>query len=138
MKNFNTWQEFEEFVRDILENHNIKVEFRKVFSDGKRKYEIDIIGSSSRYVLCFDCKFYGKGRRRVNRLRQEARKHIEKVKQFNNIKKDNRIYIPVIVMFLDDSLLNEEGCLFVPYFKLNNFLKNIESYIEMLEIKTFK
>ncbi len=124
---FSSWQEFEEFVKNILEHFDFEVEFRKVFRTD-RKYEIDVIAYGKRFILCFDCKLYGQKRSRVSSLRREARKHFIRTKEFEKLHK--KPCIPIIVTFFDDALLFEEGCIFVPYFKLNNFLNNLDVYLE--------
>lgn len=126
---FKTWQEFEEFTKDVLDKHGFETEFRKVFST-ERKYEIDIVAYSRGLILCLDCKLYGKHRYRASSLKQQARLHKERVQEFR--KKTGQKCIPIIVSFLDDNLLLEEGCLFVPVEKLNDFLNNIVFYLEEL------
>lgn len=125
---FNSWQEFEEFVKGVLKRHNFKTEFRKVFSDEKRKYEIDVVGYHPRFILCLDCKFYGKGRKRRGRLKREGKKHSEKVKALEKIQ--DKKCVPILITFLNDELILDESCLYIPAEKLNDFLNNIYSYLE--------
>lgn len=133
-KNFENWQEFEKYTENVLRKFRFDIDFRKVFSDEKRKYEIDIVGYGEKYILCLDCKLY-KNKDRINSLKEEAKKHYKKVEKFKEIKEDEKDFIPIIVTFLDDSLLIEKGCIFVPYFKLNEFLNNIHFYLEELKYK---
>lgn len=128
MNNFNSWQEFEEFVKEILEKHDFEIKFREVFSDNKRKYEIDVVGYHPNFILSIDCKFYGASRRRTSRLKQEARKHLEKTRILEE--SVNQKCIPIIITFLDDELIMDENCLYIPVQKLNNFLNNIYFYLE--------
>ncbi|MFB6088759.1 MAG: hypothetical protein ABEK36_03205 [Candidatus Aenigmatarchaeota archaeon] len=128
---FGSWQEFEEYTRNILEKFRFEVEFRKVFKDPERKYEIDVIGRGKQFIICIDCKFY-KNKGRVNALRKEAKKHIEKVHRLKDLEDENKDYIPLIITSLDDSMLIENSCLFIPHFKLNNFLNNIHIYLDKL------
>lgn len=127
--NFADWQSFERFVKQILEKFDFEIEFRKVFrAEGSSKYEIDLVAHNQKIVLCFDCKFYGKARHRVSSLRAEAKKHAKRSAEFERIIKKR--CIPVIITWLDDPLLIESGCIFVPINKLNDFLNNAHAYLE--------
>lgn len=125
-----TWQEFEEYIRDVLSYHNFDVKFRKVFRTPERGYQIDAIGYRKDLCLCIDGKHYGQGRHRASSLRSEAKKHyyrcIEHEKLFG-IKS-----IPVIVSLIDDNMTVEGGCIFVPIDLLNDFLLNLDSYLDEL------
>ena len=131
-KNFMSWGEFEEFTRDILENFDFLVEFRKVFEFRGRKYEIDVVGHRKDLILCLDCKLYKKGKSRVSALKRQARIHYERTKALEKL--EGKRCIPIVVTFLDDSLLFEENCIFVPVEKLNDFLNNLDFYLEELNV----
>lgn len=123
-----SWQEFEEYIRDILQHHDFNVKFRKVFRTPERGYQIDVVASRSDLCLCLDAKKYGKGRHRSSSLRNEALKHFERCQAHEamfGIKS-----IPVIVSWLDDSLMIENGCIIMPYNALNDFVLNIDAYLE--------
>ena len=130
---FSSWQDFEEFARDVLVEHNFDVSFRRVFSNEKRKFEIDVVGERLEFFLCIDCKLYGKGRPRVSSLKAEARKHSQRTREFARL--NGKKSIPALVTFFDDDLRREEGCIFIPHDKLNSFLLNIEYYVEWFDSK---
>ncbi|MCD6367525.1 MAG: hypothetical protein J7L45_00390 [Candidatus Aenigmarchaeota archaeon] len=125
---FSSWQEFEKFVKDVMEKFGYEVDFRKVFFSNGRRYEMDVVGYGKDFVLCIDCKLYGAGRHRISQLRREARKHYERVKEFEKI--EGKISIPIIVTFWEEPLITEEGCMFVPITKINDFLRNVYFYLE--------
>ncbi len=128
--NISSWQEFEEFTRDILEFHGFKVEFRKVFRNMIRKFEIDVLAEKSGICLAIDCKHYGFSRHRRSQLRSEALKHRQRCREFEKI--EEKKVTPIIVSMLDDDLLLEYGCIFVPIRKLNDFLVNYVDYLDIL------
>ncbi len=130
-----SWQEFEELTRDIRELHGFKVEFRKVFRNQDRKFEVEVVATKDDWCLALDCKLYGRSRYRRSQLRSEAEKHSIRCKE---LEKQIRMRVtPLIVSFLDDDLLIEYGCIFVPITKLNDFLINQERYMEALPIGSF-
>jgi hypothetical protein len=123
-----TWQEFEELLRDILDQHNFEVKFRKVFKHGGRGYQIDVVGYRKDLCVCIDGKKYGRSRHRTSSLKTEATKH------YNRCLAHDEAFglrsIPVIVSWLDDSLMFENGCFFVPVAMLNDFLLNLDSILD--------
>ncbi|HMK47105.1 MAG TPA: hypothetical protein VK436_10810 [Methanocella sp.] len=125
-----TWQEFEEHIRDILSCYDFDVQFRKVFKSGGRGYQIDVVGLRRDLCLCIDGKKYGRGRRRESSLKAEAAKHYNRCLAHEDafgIKS-----IPIIVSWLDDNMVVENGCIFVPVYMLNDFLLNLDAILEEL------
>lgn len=123
-----TWQEFEELLRDILDQHDFEVKFRKVFRYGGRGYQIDVVGYRKDLCLCIDGKKYGRGRHRTSSLKAEARKHYDRClvhEEAFGIRS-----IPVIVSWIDDNMGYDSGCIFVPVAMLNDFLLNIDAVLD--------
>ncbi|WP_230739202.1 restriction endonuclease [Methanooceanicella nereidis] len=125
-----SWQEFEEYIRDVLSHHDFVVKFRKVFKTPERGYQIDVVGLRNDLCLCIDCKKYGRGRHRSSSLKTEAKKHYDRCVAHEEAF-DVRS-IPIIVTWLDDNLMIENGCVFVPSHMLNDFLLNLDSYLDMI------
>jgi hypothetical protein len=125
-----TWQEFEEYIRDILSHHDFEVKFRKVFKAGDRGYQIDVVGYKKDLCICIDAKKYGRGRHRSSSLKNEAKKHYDRCVAHEDTFKIRSI--PIIVSWLDDDLMIENGCIFVPSFMLNDFLLNIYGYLDTM------
>jgi len=125
-----TWQEFEEHIRDILSYHDFDVQFRKVFKAGGRGYQIDVVGLRRNLCLCIDGKKYGRGRNRKSSLKSEAMKH------YNRCLAHEEAFgvrsIPIIVSWLDDNMVVENGCIFVPVHMLNDFLLNMDAVLDEL------
>ncbi|MFQ5888218.1 MAG: restriction endonuclease [Candidatus Hydrothermarchaeales archaeon] len=130
-----SWQEFEELTRDIMELHGFVAEFRKVFRTRERRFEIDVVAEKGESCIAIDCKRYGYSRYRRSQLRSEVEKHSLRCREFEKLKEKK--ITPVIVSFLDDDLVVENGCIFVPIKKLNDFLMNLEYYLDILNPGSF-
>jgi hypothetical protein len=122
------WQDLEEITLEALEAHGFECEFRKVFVNGSR-YEIDVLARKGKLVLAFDCKHYLRIKSRKSVLRREARKHHARCVKFSEITGEK--VVPIILTFLDDSLLYLEGCIIVPLRALNDFLLQAAYYLEL-------
>ncbi|MFQ5975170.1 MAG: restriction endonuclease [Candidatus Hydrothermarchaeales archaeon] len=114
-----SWQEFEELTRDIVDLYGFKTEFRKVFKNKKRKFEIDVVAEKENFCFAIDCKRYGHSRYRKSQLKSEALNHSTRCKEFEKLK--GKRIIPLIASFLDDDLVVENGCIFVPIKKVKRF-----------------
>jgi hypothetical protein len=123
-----TWQEFEELLRDILDQHDFEIQFRKIFSHGGRRYQIDVVGYRRDLCLCIDGKKYGRGRHRASSLKSEAMKHFSRCQAHEEALGIRSI--PVIVSWIDDNLMFENGCFFVPVAMLNDFLLNMDAVLD--------
>lgn len=127
---FERWQEFEEHIQEVFETHGFNTEFRRVFQTPSRKYEIDLVATRYDRALGVDCKLYGETWYRESRLRKEARLHTERCHEYSQV--SGRPTTPIIVSWLDDNLLIEDECLFVPYPALNDLLSNLDYYMSEL------
>ena len=125
-----TLQGLEEFTRTVLEAHGYECDFRKIFRNKHRKFEIDVIAKNKHYILAIDCKRYIKTKSRANALKKESKKHFERCVEYTIITKE--YVIPVIVTLLDDSLFSANGCIVIPVISLNDFLLHIDNYLEIL------
>lgn len=125
-----TWQEFEEYIRDILQHHDFDVVFRRVFKKDGRGHQIDVVGYRKDLCLCIDGKKYGRGRHRSSSLRKEALKHYERCLVHEEVYKIRSV--PIIVSWLDDNMVVENGSIFVPVHMLNDFLLNLDTCLEEL------
>lgn len=123
-----SWQEFEEYIRDLLEHHDFEVQFRKVFRTPYRGYQIDAVASRKGLCLCIDGKKYGRSRRRSSSLKEQAKLHYERCMAHEDLSGVRSI--PLIVSWLDDDLMVENGCIFVSIDRLNDFLLNLDAYLD--------
>jgi len=135
------WKEFEEVSKKIFEENNFKV--RKNFRfKTSRRYEIDILAISSRYVFCVDCKQWGRGRNKMPGLKLAAREQENRKKDFEKFIRKNPIAknmleidtkkqksYSVIVTLFQENLIKENETFIVPIWKLNSFLIETEKYL---------
>jgi Holliday junction resolvase-like predicted endonuclease len=125
-----TWQEFEEQIRDVLECAGFATHFRKVFVAAGRRYEIDVVARRFNTTVLIDAKRYGKARPRSASIRAQARKHLVRCSEFDHVFSVGSV--PVIVSWIDDALLSEDGCFIVPFDKLEDFVVHLESYVDSI------
>jgi len=121
------WQEFEEFVREVFNEHGYETDFRVVFKDKEGKTEIDVVAEKFGRVVAIDAKKYSESWHRTSALKCQARKHAERCERFSKLR--GKEVIPVMVSFIDDSIFYHSGCIVVPIDKLNDFLLNIDAYL---------
>lgn len=125
-----TWQEFEEYIRDLVEHHDFEVQFRKVFRTPRRGYQVDAVAVRGGLCLCIDGKKYGRSRPRSSSLKEQAKLHYERTLAYGEMAGVRAI--PLIVSWLDDSLVYENGCVFVPVDRLNDFLLHVDAILDEL------
>jgi len=127
-----SWQEFEELIREILERNDFKTDFRVVFKDEHGRAEMDVIGEKFGILIGIDAKRYNRGWYRKSALKRQAEKHCERCSRFARL--TGKRIIPVIVSLIDDEIILHKDCLIVPFKALNDFLVNIEYYLEEMGI----
>jgi Holliday junction resolvase len=132
------WREFEKAVAGIFEANNFKVRQNFVFKT-KRKYQIDILAVGERIVLCVDCKRWSMGRYKKAGLKNAAKIQEERVSELINFLRKNlfakqmlkikaqKFYSLVVTLFEED-LFEENKTFFVPVWKLNSFLLDMEKF----------
>ncbi|RLI87350.1 MAG: hypothetical protein DRO98_04250 [Archaeoglobales archaeon] len=125
-----SWQEFEELAREILEAHGFKTAFRVVFRDEYGRSEIDVVAERYGLILAIDAKCYTHTWYRASVLRREAKKHVQRCKRYEKV--SGKSVVPVILSLIDDGIVSHEGCIVVPFQAFNDFLLNVEAYIDEL------
>jgi len=132
------WKGFERTVSEIFLANNFKVKQNFIFKT-KRRYEIDVLAIGERFVFCVDCKEWSKGRYKKTGLRYAAESQEERLKQLKKFLKKNLLarqsmkinlekqkLNTLIVTLFEEDLLKENETFFVPIWKLNSFLLNLE------------
>ena len=134
------WKEFEELIRKILENHDFE-SFHNFRFRTKRKYEIDILANRDDLILAVDCKKWRRGRYKKTNLKYAVKSQKERVKKLisflnknfiwkNKLKISKRTkFIPLIVTWFEEDLIQYDNVFIVPVWKFNNFLLNLSEYI---------
>lgn len=122
-----SWQEFEENIKKVLEQHGFETKLRFIFKDEKGKSEIDVLAVRHNTILAIDAKRYTARWHRKSALKKQAEKHVERCKRYSKLV--NWKVIPVIVSLIDDSIVFHEECIIVPFESLNDFLINLHAYL---------
>ncbi len=127
------WKEFEKTAGSIFAENDFNVKNNFRFKT-KRKYEIDIVASRKRKVICADCKEWNRGRYKRSALSSAAKKQKQRTDQFEEFVKNNPIaksqlkipenpkFYPILVTLFEEDLREDGGVFVVPIWKLNTFL----------------
>jgi Holliday junction resolvase-like predicted endonuclease len=121
------WRDFEEFVAEFFSSNDFNVKRKVRFKTDKRQ-EIDIVAERMNYIFCVDCKKWARGRYKKSALRKAAEKQEERCEELKKFLKDNKKYIPLIVTLYEEDILKFNSTFFVPVWKLNKFLTEVEEY----------
>ena len=139
LEKFN-WKEFEEIISEIFIDNDFIVRKNFRFKTNKR-FEIDIIATKGNLILCVDCKEWSKGRYKKTGLKYSAENQERRIREFKKFLKKNLIaknllkidlklkFYSLIVTLLEEDLIVEGKTFFVPAWKLNSFLVELEQYL---------
>jgi len=128
-----TWQKFEDLCASVLEENGFSVRRRHRFSDGKRRYEIDVLatkrlvkkhGLGARRTdagMAIDCKHWACGK--TSALLAAAKAQAERTKALRRTKGFyGKPVTPAVVTLFQENAVLENGVWIIPVFKLNAFL----------------
>jgi len=143
--NLLTWKDFEGLVAGILgENDYRCVEsFRRRGTLETQGMEIDVIGVRGERIVTIDAKMWGvragkssalksaaeKQRERTARLCGEIERLAEKI---GGLPSGKYTLTPILVTWLVEEVILNEGVPIVPVFKLNSFILEIPNYEDMI------
>ncbi|MGQ9720099.1 MAG: nuclease-related domain-containing protein [Candidatus Jordarchaeum sp.] len=142
-----TWKEFETFTTNVLEKNNYLCIQNFRLKHNQKRYEVDIIGLKKPLILCVDSKHYKKSGK-SHALKKACKKQIERVEAlFRELPRyiaklrimewKNANIIPLIVTLLPEEINFFEQVPIVPFFKFNNFIIELQTYIsEIYHIQT--
>jgi hypothetical protein len=134
------WKDFEKLISEILKKHDFKVQNNFRFR-ANRRFEVDVLAVRSKISLLIDCKKWGRGRHKKTGLKYAIQDQKERVKQLKKFLKDNPIaqnqlktqktkkFIPLIITWFEEDLIEHEDVFIIPIWKFNNFLLNLSEYI---------
>ena len=137
-----TWQEFEEFVAQVLTFHDFTVRQRFRFSLSRR-FEIDIIARRKPLLLCIDCKQFGVRLGKASALRSASENQLVRTQaladhlaQFQAdlgvLDWQEPVLLPILVTMMLEDIQFHEGIPVVPAVNLNSFLLGLEEQLEHL------
>jgi glycyl-tRNA synthetase beta subunit len=134
------WKEFEKLIAEILKKHDFNVHNNFRFKTSRR-FEIDVLAIRNKTSLLIDCKQWGRGRYKKTGLKYSVKEQKESTKQLKKLLKKNPIaqtelkikkttkFIPLIVTWFEEELIDYENVFIIPAWKFNEFLLNISEYI---------
>ena len=134
------WKEFEKLIVEILKKHDFNVHNNFRFKTDRR-FEIDVLAVKDKTSLLIDCKQWGRGRYKKTGLKYSVEEQKERAKQLKKFLKNNPIaqaelkikktmkFIPLLVTWFEEELLEHENTLVIPVWKFNEFLLSISEYI---------
>jgi hypothetical protein len=143
--NLLSWKDFEGLVAGILcENDYLCVEsFRRRGTSNTQGMEIDVIGVRGERIVAIDAKMWGvrtgkssalksaaeRQRERTARLCGEIERLADKI---GGLPRGTYTMTPILVTWLVEEVILNEGVPIVPVFKLNSFILEISTYEDMI------
>jgi hypothetical protein len=131
------WRDFEGFVSEVLSENGFRTFRNFRFSSKKRRYEVDVVALERPRIVIVDCKHWGIRLGKVSALKVAASAHQERTMEFGNklqelahidaTKWGTAKIIPILVTLYQERIVEKEGVLVVPIFKLNSFLEELRS-----------
>ncbi len=126
-----SWRDFESFCADIVRAERFEV--KENVTVNKPRAQIDIIARSSSFVITMDCKHWsrlGPATLRTIALAQLRRSRLVR----ERLKTDRLPIASAVLTLFNHQVRFAEGVAVVPVSALRNFLQNLESVAEMLEV----
>jgi Holliday junction resolvase-like predicted endonuclease len=134
------WREFEKLIAEILKRHDFNVHNNFRFKTDRR-FEIDILATRNKTSLLIDCKQWGRGRYKKTGLKYSVKEQKERTRQLKKFLKNNPAaqaelkikkttkFIPLLVTWFEEEILEHENVFIIPVWKFNEFLLSISEYI---------
>lgn len=129
------WSQFEDFCGEIFQKHGFEVETNVRFK-AENWYEIDLVAERKNLVIAADCKHWGrrKGKKYgLKRAVERQKKRVEMLPEAENLdwKLEGKKLYPLLVTWLPEEIVLEEGVWIVPVFKLNRFILELGRYLSV-------
>ncbi|HIK00374.1 TPA: YraN family protein [archaeon] len=128
------WQEFEQIVARILEEHGFEVQRNMRFTLNKKRHEVDIIAARFNEILCIDCKKWNMRPGKTTALKKAAQDQTARAKNYKKFKKlKKKAIYPLIVTFLEENIVFADKIPIVPIWRLNEFMLEFPEYQKELK-----
>lgn len=136
------WRDFEELISEYLKANNYLI--IKNLRFGVKRNEVDVIGVNtvSSIAVVVDCKHWSPGYSKRGKLISICREHRRKVEELSNQCSSlmgmylplakARYLIPVVVTLTDAVHGYFNGVFIVPIYRFNDYIVNINYYMELL------
>ncbi len=126
------WRGFESLVQEYLEEFGYRIVAKRFrFAHSGRRWEIDLLGVGPLAALAVECKLWTNRRAIRSKIAAEVRTHLERVKAFVESNSAMKLglkvrVIPLVVGWFPETGELVEGVPYVPLFKLNSFLMELD------------
>lgn len=135
-----TWRDFEAFSDEVFTKHGYFSLRNFRFSQGGRRFEVDLLALKKPLLLCVECKHYKKPKA-IMPSKQSMERHVERAKalakSMPRLTLDVGVsgwghvkVIPLIITLTQEGI--QKGVPVVPVFKLNTFLLELDSNIDLI------
>lgn len=131
------WKDFEGLVSEVFSENGFRTYRNFRFSSKKRRYEVDVVALERPRIVIVDCKHWGIRLGKVAALKVAASAHLARAIEFGNklqefVCADDGEWraakvIPILVTLYQERIVENEGVLVVPVFKLNSFVEELRS-----------
>ncbi len=126
------WRGFESLVQEYLEEFGYRIVARRFrFAHAGRRWEIDLLGAGPLAALAVECKLWTNRRAIGSRVAAVVRTQLERVRAFVESNSAAKLgmkgrVIPLVVGWFPETGRLVEGVPYVPLFKLNSFLMELD------------
>jgi restriction endonuclease len=133
-----TWQEFEKFAADCLEEAGFEAEKNVRIKGGGRSWQIDVVGYRGEVVLAIDCKrwntpgYLSKFKLAANHQRHAAIHLLSSLKEMTTEGSKGSQALAVILTLREPPAQVSENVVLVSVEKLPSFLSGVTPYDETL------
>ncbi|MDD1775854.1 MAG: NERD domain-containing protein [Candidatus Methanomethylicus sp.] len=141
-----SWQDFEAAVSEVLSANGFRIFRNFRFSSNKRRFEIDVIAISKPRIMLIDCKHWGIRLGKTSAIRSAATAQTNRSAEFSKKLAEfvdfgleewkDAIIIPLILTLYQEQVVENDGSVVVPFFKLNSFIE--ESRNGIFDFKVVK
>ena len=143
------WKDFEGLVSEVLLENGFRTFRNFRFSSKKRRYEVDVVALERPRIVIVDCKHWRIRLGKVSALKVAASAHIARAIELGNkLQEFARLdvghwgaakVIPILVTLYQERIMENEGVLVVPVFKLNSFVEELRSgYFDSTIINVYR
>ncbi|MHA2380037.1 MAG: hypothetical protein ACXADS_12255 [Candidatus Thorarchaeota archaeon] len=143
--NLLTWKDFEGLVAGILDANDYRCveSFRRRGTSEVSGMEIDVIGARGKRIVAVDAKMWGVRAGKSSALRNAAEEQRERTarlcgdierlaEKMGGFSHGTYTLMPILVTWLVEEIILNEGVPIVPVFKLNSFILELPSYEDMI------
>jgi len=132
------WRDFESHCGTVLRENGYSVTGGVCFSNGERKFQIDVVAAAQKHALCIDCKAWKRGGGWGRSIRAAA-DQLERTTELRSCLECKGLsYLegldlyPALVTLHHEGISIHEGVPIVPFEQLNAFLVDFDYYEDEL------